>query len=77
MIKAIILVLLIGCTSIFQQPLSAQSNTSIPVQIKREIIGSLHSKTMNESHDFWVKLPENYNPNNNTKYPVVYLLNEF
>lgn len=35
---------------------------------------SLYSETLNEQRHFWVKLPENYNPQTTYKYPVVYLL---
>jgi predicted alpha/beta superfamily hydrolase len=35
---------------------------------------SLFSKVLNEQRDFWIKLPENYNPKAKYKYPVVYLL---
>lgn len=42
-----------------------------------EITDSLYSKTLEEYRDFWVKLPENYNPNSNTNYPVIYLLDGF
>jgi len=38
---------------------------------------SLFSKTLKEQRDFWVQLPENYNPENKAKYPVVYLLDGF
>ncbi len=38
---------------------------------------SLYSKTLNEYRNFWVQLPENYNPKSNIKYPVVYLLDGF
>ncbi|NOR27184.1 MAG: esterase [Lutibacter sp.] len=35
---------------------------------------SLYSKTFEEQKQFWVQLPENYNPNSSEKYPVVYIL---
>jgi predicted alpha/beta superfamily hydrolase len=38
---------------------------------------SIYSKTLNEHRNFWVQLPENYNPKSNIKYPVVYLLDGF
>ena len=40
-------------------------------------IDSLYSKTLNEHRSFWVQLPENYNPNNKEKYPVLYVLDGF
>ncbi|MFK5958720.1 MAG: alpha/beta hydrolase-fold protein [Lutibacter sp.] len=35
---------------------------------------SIYSKTFNEEKQFWVQLPENYNPKSLEKYPVVYIL---
>ncbi|MCH1548351.1 MAG: esterase, partial [Flavobacteriaceae bacterium] len=37
-------------------------------------IDTLFSKTLDEYREFWVKLPENYDFNNDQEYPVVYLL---
>jgi len=37
-------------------------------------IDSIYSTTLKEHREFWVQLPENYNPNNNLSYPVLYLL---
>lgn len=38
---------------------------------------SLHSEALNESKEFWVQLPETYNPTSNEKYPVIYILDGF
>jgi len=57
---------------LFNQQISAQSNQNI--SLENNGIDSLYSKTLNQYRKFWVKLPENYNPKNDTKYPVVYLL---
>lgn len=38
---------------------------------------SLHSEALNESKEFWVQLPETYNPNSSEKYPVIYILDGF
>jgi len=35
---------------------------------------SLFSNTFQENKNFWVHLPENYNPKSSEKYPVVYIL---
>lgn len=37
-------------------------------------LDSIYSNSLNEQRQFWVKLPEGYNPEHKTKYPVVYLL---
>lgn len=35
---------------------------------------SLYSKIFNEQKQFWIQLPENYNPTSHQKYPVVFIL---
>jgi len=35
---------------------------------------SLFSNTFQETKNFWVQLPENYNPNSSEKYPIAYIL---
>lgn len=42
-----------------------------------EIVDSLFSTSLDESREFWVKFPENYDPKSDEKYPVVYLLDGF
>ena len=42
-----------------------------------DIVDSIYSNILEESRDYWVKLPDNYNPNSGMKYPVVYLLDGF
>ena len=51
------------------QPTNAQNQ-----QINHSVIDSIYSKTLSESRDFWVQIPENYNPKSTEKYPVVYIL---
>ena len=55
----------------FQQVI-AQSNEN-----KLEVVDSVFSNILNESREFWVKLPENYNPESDVKYPVIYLIDGF
>jgi len=57
------IIILILTTSPIQAQVSAPS-----------IKDSIFSKTFNEQKQFWVKLPENYNPESSEKYPVVYIL---
>ncbi|MBT8316935.1 MAG: esterase [Lutibacter sp.] len=54
------------------QIISSQNN-----EIKLSITDSIYSETLNESKNIWVQLPENYNPESNEMYPVVYLLDGF
>jgi predicted alpha/beta superfamily hydrolase len=55
--------------------INAQANQNQEVDV--EIIDSLYSKTLESYRNFWVKLPDNYNPKSKAKYPVVYLLDGF
>jgi predicted alpha/beta superfamily hydrolase len=71
--KYIYLLLIIGANFYFSEDVSAQSNL---IQ-SREIIDTVFSEVLDESREFWVRFPENYNPNSSTKYPVVYLLDGF
>ncbi len=52
--------------------LNAQNN-----QTKQELVDSIYSSVQKKHRKFWVKLPDNYNPKSDTKYPVVYLLDGF
>ncbi|WP_425075752.1 alpha/beta hydrolase-fold protein [Psychroserpens sp. S379A] len=46
-------------------------------QANAEVVDSVYSEILKDYRKFWVKLPENYNPKNDTKYPVVYMLDGF
>ena len=46
----------------------------IRAQNATTISDSIYSTTLNEHRNFWVQLPENYNPESKSHYPVVYLL---
>ena len=48
-----------------------------PQDFQSDIVDSLYSNVLEESRDFWVKLPENYNSKSGAKYPVIYLLDGF
>ncbi len=70
--KYTVLILTIGSIFSFFQDIDAQSNSH-----EIEFVDTLYSELMKENREFWVKFPENYNPNSSTKYPVVYLLDGF
>ncbi|MDF1698689.1 MAG: alpha/beta hydrolase-fold protein [Saprospiraceae bacterium] len=70
--KYTLLLLTIGSLLIFHEEIIGQS-----APIEFEIVDSLFSTSLDENRDFWVKLPENYQPNGDQKYPVVYLLDGF
>jgi predicted alpha/beta superfamily hydrolase len=70
--KCTLLILTIGSIFIFHQEIIGQSKL-----IELEFVDSLFSTSLEENREFWVKLPENYEPNGDQKYPVVYLLDGF
>jgi len=49
-------------------------SASLQAQVQTD---SIYSQTLEQSRDFWVKLPENYDPNSAQRYPVIYLLDGF
>lgn len=55
----------------------AQPNQNGLEQIDYEIRDSIYSKALDSYRHFWVKLPENYDPKSNTKYPVIFVLDGF
>jgi predicted alpha/beta superfamily hydrolase len=75
--RSTLLILIIGLIVLSHQATTAQSNNIPLEEFESEIIDTLFSKTLGENREFWVRFPENYNPNNNEKYPVVYLLDGF
>jgi hypothetical protein len=68
-----IILAFIICTVNFNV-IKAQSTIKRTSLFEIGIADSLHSNTLNEQRNFWVQLPENYNPNNSKKYPVAYIL---
>ena len=70
--KITLIILIIGSIFLFRTDLIGQSKG-----IELETIESLYSTSLAENREFWVKLPETYEPNSNQKYPVVYLLDGF
>ena len=59
---------------ICQQVLKAQNNEYLTIESKTD---SLYSETLKSYRDYWIKLPDNYNPKSEAKYPVIYLLDGF
>jgi predicted alpha/beta superfamily hydrolase len=77
MMKKIIKSLILLFAVFYSMSFCAQSNEEEFQQLDREIRDSIYSKTLDAFQHFWVKLPENYNPKNKAKYPVVYMLDGF
>ncbi|MDX1701948.1 MAG: alpha/beta hydrolase-fold protein, partial [Melioribacteraceae bacterium] len=73
------LLICVTIASIFSavQDISAQSKGIESSAFETAIIDTLYSELLQEHREFWVKFPENYNPNSSAKYPVVYLLDGF
>jgi predicted alpha/beta superfamily hydrolase len=55
----------------------AQTTESQTEQFQNRIVDSIFSKTLSESRDFWVRLPDNFQPDNDEKYAVIYLMDGF
>tara|TARA_A100000171_G_scaffold51226_1_gene64937 strand:- start:28544 stop:29800 length:1257 start_codon:yes stop_codon:yes gene_type:complete len=72
-----LLFLLIGSILIVNQNAVAQSTESQTEQFQNRIVDSIFSKTLSESRDFWVRLPDNFQPDNDEKYAVIYLMDGF
>ena len=75
--KYILLILTIGSILYFFQGVRAQSTMHQSSVFESEIIDTVYSEVLEESREFWIKFPENYNPNSSAKYPVIYLLDGF
>ncbi|WP_296383580.1 alpha/beta hydrolase-fold protein [Winogradskyella sp.] len=73
-IRLPIIIITFICFSLLSK---AQTNQKEQELVVTDVVDSLYSKTLKSSRDFWVKLPDNYNPKSNTKYPVIYLLDGF
>lgn len=75
--KHILLYLLIGSVLIVFQNVVAQSTEQQSEQFEEEIVDSIYSNILGENRNFWVKFPDNYDPNSKEKYAVIYLLDGF
>ena len=71
------LLLFLLLTLCFNITLKAQSNLTSQDELRLQVVDSLYSETLGEYRDYWVNLPENYNPKHKEMYPVVYLLDGF
>ena len=73
----IYLLVLIGAILMVNQHAIAQATESQTEQFQNRIVDSIFSKTLSESRDFWVRLPDNFQPDNDEKYAVIYLMDGF
>ena len=70
-------IVLIGSIFMGNHHTNAQTTVSQAEQFQNRIVDSIFSKTLNESRDFWVRLPDNFQPDSNEKYAVIYLMDGF
>ena len=73
----IYLLVLIGSILMVNQHAIAQTTVSETEQFQNRIVDSIFSKTLSESRDFWIRLPDNFQPDNDEKYAVIYLMDGF
>jgi predicted alpha/beta superfamily hydrolase len=73
----IYLLALIGSILTANHHAVAQTTESQTEQFQNRIVDSIFSKTLGESRDFWVRLPDNFQPDNDEKYAVIYLMDGF
>ena len=73
--KKITFLITIFCiTIIFNNQINAQTNHKNQFLAKVGTLDSVYSKTLKEYRKIYVQLPAGYNPDKNTKYPVVFVL---
>lgn len=68
------LALVIGLSFFFQQFTNGQTNQKVDFLQKVGVLDSVYSKSLNEYREIYVQLPADYNPDDNIKYPVVFVL---
>jgi predicted alpha/beta superfamily hydrolase len=66
--------LVIGPSFLLQASALGQANQNSPFLQQVGALDSLFSKSLQEYRRIYVQLPENYDPANNQKYPIVYIL---
>jgi hypothetical protein len=68
------ILLVIGLSCFFQQYTSGQTNQNNQFLQKVGALDSLYSNTLKETRKIYVQLPADYKPDENIKYPVVFVL---
>ena len=68
------ILLITGLAIFFQQFANAQTNQNNQFLQKVGALDSLYSKTLKETRKIYVQLPADYKPDENIKYPVVFVL---
>lgn len=73
----IYLLVLVGSILMLNQHAIGQTAEFETAQFQNRIVDSIFSETLNESRDFWVRLPDNFQPDSDEKYAVIYLMDGF
>ncbi|MDA3942867.1 MAG: alpha/beta hydrolase-fold protein [Bacteroidetes bacterium] len=68
------ILLTIGLVILIQQFGKAQANQNQQFLQKTGVVDSLYSQTLEESRKIYIQLPSGYKPEENKKYPVVFVL---
>ncbi|WP_339685928.1 alpha/beta hydrolase-fold protein [uncultured Nonlabens sp.] len=68
------LLVAIGMSFLLQQFTNGQTDSDLQFLQKIGTLDSIYSKTLNEYREIYIQLPADYNPAEDKKYPVVYVL---
>lgn len=68
------ILVIIGSIFFSIQLVCAQANQNPQFLHKAGVLDSLYSQILDESREIYVQLPANYSPEDNQKYPVVYII---
>jgi predicted alpha/beta superfamily hydrolase len=74
---SLLFLVLFGTILMINHNVNAQTTGPQTEHFQNRIVDSIFSKTLNESRDFWVRLPENFQPANDKKYALIYLMDGF
>ena len=66
------IILIAGFIIFFQLKVNAQKGQHYLYKVG--VVDSLYSEVLNDYREFYVQLPASYNPDNNQKYPVAFIL---
>ena len=72
-------ILILAITSIIfsSQEVGSQTAMLKSAEFETDIIDTLYSEALEEYREYWIKLPEGFNPKSPEQYPVVYLIDGF
>lgn len=74
MIIRIRVILIAGLITFLPQWVNAQEKSNNQFLSKTGVLDSIYSNVLNDSREIYIVLPTDYNPKNNQKYPVAFIL---